>query len=269
MTSFQRIIKYLAMAFAMLLIVSIISGICGAIALLTGMTGGSSAGPMESYQVSGNIESLDMEISAAALKIVSGDRFAVESNHKYLKVRLEEGKLKIDEEKVMFGTSPEGVTVVLTVPEDFVFRDVDIETGAGKVEIDTLSANTLSMELGAGSTQIGCLNAATRGNVSTGAGMLVVRDGKLHNLSMEIGTGRLELTGCLTGKSRLDFGLGEAELTLLGSREEYRIQFEKGIGSGTLDGKEMSGGSVYGSGVNRLDIDGGIGALRIHFRDET
>ena len=37
MTSFQRIIKYLAMAFAMLLIVSIISGICGAIALLTGM----------------------------------------------------------------------------------------------------------------------------------------------------------------------------------------------------------------------------------------
>ena len=67
MTSFQRIIKYLAMAFAMLLIVSIISGICGAIALLTGMKGGSSAGPMESYQVSGNIESLDMEISAAAL----------------------------------------------------------------------------------------------------------------------------------------------------------------------------------------------------------
>ena len=62
---------------------------------------------------------------------------------------------------------------------------------------------------------------------------------------------------------------GEAELTLLGSREEYRIQFEKGIGSGTLDGKEMSGGSVYGGGENRLDIDGGIGALRIHFRDET
>lgn len=267
MTSFQRIVKYLAIAFAVFLIVSIISGICGAIALLTGMTGRSTAGPMSSYQVSGDIESLDMEISAAALKIVSGDRFAVESNHKYLKVRLNEGKLKIDEEKVMFGASPEGVTVVLTVPEGFVFEDVDIETGAGKVEIDTLSANTLSMELGAGSTRIGCLNAATRGNVSTGAGMLVVEDGELNDLSMEIGTGKLELTGRLTGKSRLDFGLGEAELTLLGSREDYQIKFEKGIGSGTLDGNEMSGGSVYGGGKNRLDIDGGIGALRIHFRD--
>ena len=267
MTSFQRIVKYLAVAFAVFLIVSIISGICGAIALLTGLTGKSTAGSMEHYPVSGDIESLDMEISAAQVKIVSGDRFAVESNHKYLKVRLDGGKLKIDEEKVMFGASPEGVTVVLTVPKGFVFEDVDIETGAGKVEIDTLSANTLSMELGAGSTQIGCLNAATKGKISTGAGMLVVRDGKLHNLSMEIGTGRLELTGCLTGKNKLDFGLGEAELTLLGSREDYQIKFEKGIGSGTLDGNEMSGGSVYGGGENRLDIDGGIGALRIRFRD--
>lgn len=44
MTSFQRIVKYLAIAFAVFLIVSIISGICGAIALLTGLTGKSTTG---------------------------------------------------------------------------------------------------------------------------------------------------------------------------------------------------------------------------------
>lgn len=272
MTSLQRIIKYCAVALAIFLIVSIIGGICGAIGMLSGFFGGWAAGKeaigeMRTYAVSGPVESLDMEIGAAALDIVTGDRFSVESNHKYLSVKEENHTLKISEEKIPFGFSSEGVTVVLTVPEGFVFEDASIETGAGKVDIDALCANTLSLDLGAGETVIGTLSSLTRAKINTGAGKLTVRDGQLHDLTLDHGVGKLELTGALTGSCDVDFGVGGADITLLGSREDYQIRLDKGLGDASLDGQAMSDGSTYGGGANRIEIDGGVGSIQIQFKD--
>lgn len=269
MTSLQRVIKYCAVAFAAFLIVAIIGGICTAAGVVIGLLDRDKdiAGPMQTYEISGQIENLDLEIGAAELQIVSGDRFLVESNHKYLTVAEEKGTLKISEKKAFLGTSSKGVTVVLTVPGSFVFEDADIETGAGKVSISALSANTLSLDLGAGKTEIGNLNVLTRGSISTGAGEVIIRGGVLHDLSVDHGVGRLELTGRLVGDCGIDFGVGDAELNLLGSREDYRIKLDKGLGNATLDGEAMTDGSTYGSGDNRIDIDGGVGAIRIRFRE--
>ena len=72
MTPFQRIIKYLAVAFALFLVISIFSGIFGALGLVSGLVGSEPAGETRSYPVTGEIENLDLEISAAALKIIPG-----------------------------------------------------------------------------------------------------------------------------------------------------------------------------------------------------
>lgn len=270
MTSLQRIIKYCAVAFAIFLIVSIIGGIVGAVGVLCGFSGGwisgeTAAGEMRTYAVSGPVENLDLELSAAALDIVTGDRFSLESNHKYLSVKEENHTLKISEEKIPFGFSSEGVTVVLTVPEGFVFEDASIETGAGKVDIDTLCANTLSLDLGAGETVIGTLSSLARAKINTGAGKLTIRDGQLNDLTLNHGVGKLELTGALTGNCDVDLGVGSAELTLLGSREDYQIRLDKGLGDATLDGKTMSDDSTYGGGSNRIQISGGVGSIQIQF----
>lgn len=272
MTSLQRIIKYCAVALALFLVVSIIGSICGAVGILTGLfdghvSGESALGEMRTYAITGQIESLDVDLSAAALEIVTGDRFSVESNHKYLTVKEENRALDISEEKIPFGFSSEGVTVILTVPEGFVFEDASIETGAGTVDIQTLSANTLRLDLGAGKTEIGTLNAQTRAKINTGAGKLTIRDGQMHDLTMDHGVGKLELTGLLTGQCEVDFGVGDTELTLLGSREDYQIKLDKGLGNATLEGEEMNDGSTYGGGENRIEIDGGVGSIQIDFED--
>ena len=129
MTALQRIIKYCAVAFAVFLIVAIISGICGAISMVSFFFDGDAAGEMQTYTVSSDVESLDLEVSGAALEIVTGDSFSVESNHKYLSVKEDNGALRISEEKILFGVSSDGVTVILTVPEGFVFEDAAISAG--------------------------------------------------------------------------------------------------------------------------------------------
>ena len=274
MTSVQRIIKYCAVALAIFLIVSIIGGIVGAVGVLCGFSGGwisgeDAAGEMRTYAISGSVENLDLEIGAAALRIVPGDSFSLESNHKYLSVKEENQTLKISEEELSFHLSYDGVTVVLTVPEGFVFEDASIETGAGKVDIDALSANTLSLDLGAGETVIGTLRALTRAKINTGAGKLTVRGGQLNDLTLDHGVGKLELTGALTGNSDVDLGVGSADITLLGSREDYQIRLDKGLGSATLDGQAMSDGGTYGGGSNRIQISGGVGSIQIMYKDHV
>lgn len=269
MTTLQRIIKYCAVAFGVFLTVSIIGGICGALGMVSVFFDGNVVGETKTYAVDSEIESLDVEISAAALEIVKGDRFSVESNHKYLTVREENGTLSIAEEKTVFGGSSGGVRVVLTVPDGFVFEDASISAGAGKVDIAVLSANTLTLDLGAGATEIGCLNVQTRSKVNSGTGKLTIRDGELHDLSMDIGVGKLELTGKLTGRCTVDYGIGDAELHLLGNKEDYQIELDKGVGGATLDGKNMTDDSVYGVGENRIEIDGGVGSLCIRFEKDA
>ena len=91
MTTLQRVIKYCAIAFAVFLIVSIISGICGAIGMVTGLVDEDVVGDKQTYTISSDIESLEIEVSAANLEIVTGDCFSVESNHKKGEVRENNG----------------------------------------------------------------------------------------------------------------------------------------------------------------------------------
>ena len=270
MTGFQKVIKYCAIAFALFLIISIISGIVGAVGALVYWTKGDAdaVGPMQTYEVSNNVQNLDLEISAAELKIVSGSYFQVESNHNYLTVKEENGTLRISEKKVFTGASVKDVQVVLTVPEGFVFDEASIETGAGKVSINALSAYELSMDLGAGQTTIETLNVLSRGSISTGAGEVIIRGGEMQNLSLDHGVGRLSLQGRLEGVCDVDFGIGEAELKLLGSAEDYKITLDKGLGDATMDGVPMADDGVYGTGPNRIKLNGGIGAIRVRFVEE-
>lgn len=270
MTGFQKVIKYCAIAFALFLIISIISGIVGAVGALVYWTKGDAdaVGSMHSYEVSNQVQNLDLEISAAELKIVSGDHFQVDSNHNYLSVKEENGTLRISEKKVFTGVSGKGVQVVVTVPEGFVFDEASIETGAGKVSINTLSADELTMELGAGQTTIETLNILTRGSLSTGAGEVIIRGGEMRNLTLDHGVGKLRLQGRLEGVCDVDFGIGEAELKLLGSAEDYKITLDKGLGTATLNGTPMVDDSVYGTGPNRINLEGGIGSIRVRFVKE-
>ena len=272
MTSVQKAIKYLAMAFAIFLSVSIIGGIFTALSSVSFIFSKGekdAVGEMQTYQVNGEISSLEIEINAARLEIVQGDQFSVESNHKYISVSSDSGKLRINETRRIASLSSEAAVIKLTVPSGFVFDEADIETGAGKVTIDSLSADILDITLGAGKATVENLVANSRAEIEGGTGLLTVNGGSLNNLNLEMGVGSLTFKSRIEGNSSLDLGVGEAKLILLGNREDYCIGIDKGIGEARLEGESMRDDSVYGAGSNRLSIDGGVGAVNIEFSEET
>lgn len=270
MNSVQKVIKYLALAFAVFLSVSIIgriiTGLTGISYILSGRNS-EAVGEMQVYPIDGEISSLSLSLSGAELKIKTADNFSVESNHNYISVKSENGQLCINETKKLFSVYPKGATVILNIPDDFVFDEATVDTGAGRVEIDALSADILKLSLGAGEAEIGSLTANSRADIDGGAGKLNIDGGRLCNLELDMGVGELTLKSRIEGKSDLDYGVGEANLILLGSKDDYTIELDKGIGEARLAGESMRDDSVYGIGENRIEIDGGIGAIRIEFSE--
>ena len=88
MTELQKVIKYLAIALAVFLIVSIVGGAVSVVRLVAGLFDRDSAtADFISYSVSGEFHSLDIEIGVADLNIREGEAFSVESNLKHLRVK--------------------------------------------------------------------------------------------------------------------------------------------------------------------------------------
>lgn len=266
MTTAQKVIKYLALAFAIFLSVSIISGICGALFTIANLFGANTESEIVNQSIGSDFSSISVNLSAAELEIKMGDDFALQTNHKYLKCEEKDDILKISETRTLFASHPRGMKVILTIPQDKIFDYVDIRAGAGSVTIDELSSNMLNIDLGAGELTAQRLDALYNAEFDGGAGSVTINGGRLNNADIDMGVGELNLTSELSGKSSIDYGVGETNLVLIGEEADYKIELDKGIGEAWLDGRKMSDDSFYGAGKNSIEIDGGIGELSITFK---
>lgn len=268
MTTLQKVIRYLAIAFAIFLAVSIIGGVLGAVGLFGGFFEDNAVlEDAKTYAVSDDITQLDVEIAAADFSIKKADSFSVESNLKNLKVEDKNGKLVIKETRKSFGTYT-NASLILYVPADTNFTKVEIETGAGRFTVEELFAEELQLELGAGEVIISSITASEKAEIDGGAGKITIESGTLHNLDLDMGVGKLNLTALVTGNSSFDLGIGETNISLLGSKDDYTIKAEKGIGNITIDGKSVSNFEGIGDGDNRINVSGGIGSINLEFKEE-
>lgn len=267
MTTLQKIIKYLAIAFAICLIVSIIGGAASVFGFFGGFFSGNAVvEDVKDYSVSSDAKSLKIEIGAADLSIKQADEFRVESNLKNLRVDNNNGVLTIENGKKFSGTY-KGAVLTLYIPANTVFEEVKVSTGAGELTIDSLSAGTVDFDFGAGEVTIGTLIAASAANIDGGAGEITVSNGALRNLDVDMGVGELNLTSALTGNCEFDLGVGESNITVIGNKDDYSLDIEKGIGNITVDGTGVSNIKSSGNGLYSIEVSGGVGAINLKFND--
>lgn len=303
MTTAQKIIKYLAIAFAIFLIIAIISLIMFGVYALSGVLGlkdnskinvsgnmqtvdfGSistnSINSAENVINSGNatnnsgnstnsatsinladITALDIEVKHINLVIKNGDTFRYETNNDNITYRQERNELKIEERSRGLFNDIED-TLVIYIPENFNLSKINIEAGASKVEIENLAANNLDLELGAGEATVSNLNITGHCKLEGGAGRVSIFNGNINNLDLDMGMGEVNINALITGNSDIDAGIGTLNLNLQGSKADYRIRLDKGVGNIRINGENISNGSTYGEGANIIKIDDGIGNINI------
>lgn len=248
--------KYILIALLILSVVALVGCVAGTASVL---------GESKTFKISSGIHSLDIQINAADFTIEQGEDFSVESNLKNLSVSEKDGVLTIVD-KTKHTVSYNGAILKLRIPDDVVFEDATITTGAGKLSAESLSANTMKLKTGAGQVEFGCLEAFDNASVKGGAGEIKVKDGTLNNLSLSLGVGELDMTAKLKGESNLKFGIGESDITLIGDKNDYKFDIENGIGKITIDDESATFFANSGNGENLVKIKGGVGETNIAFQ---
>lgn len=267
MSETQKIIKYLAIAFAIFLIFNIISGIMfGIVSIGNIFSDKTEKNKMtDKIDINDNTLILDVDVVSVNVIIKEGNEFKAETNNKYIDCKQKYNKLYIKERKHNWFSRKNNSDLIVYVPSNYLFDAISIKSGAGKVSIDNLSSQKLYLDLGAGKVNIDNLKVLDNTEIEGGAGEIVISNGKLHNLDLNMGVGKLSLTSEVTGNSEIDAGVGKMDLNLIGNIDQYKIKLDKGIGSATIDGDKMNDDIYYGNGVNIIDIDGGIGSIKIDF----
>ncbi len=266
MSDVQRIIKYCSIAFAIFLIYTILSGLMGGILSIGNIFDNDDtiAEKLDGLDIEGNVSIINIDVASVDITVKTGDKLSAETNNKDIEVREENNKLFITEKKRNWYKN-NNTDLVVYIPENMIFDGIAIESGAGKVNIDKVFTKKLYLELGAGKVNINYLNVEDEATIEGGAGNFILKDGVINDLDLDMGVGKLEIKSKLTGNNKIDAGVGTLDIDLIGSINDYKINVEKGIGSIKVDGNEMKDNSTIGNGFNKIDIDGGVGSMKVNF----
>ncbi|MDD7102688.1 MAG: DUF4097 family beta strand repeat-containing protein [Candidatus Faecenecus gallistercoris] len=263
MTSAQRVIKAIAIGFAIFLIVLIFSSILIGLSMvghIFGLYHDVSKELTVVLETDYAVSNLEIDVSTADLELVLGSRLMVSSTDSNVRAYIENGTLYVEEDGFdWFDTTND--QVIVQVPTEYL-DFVCIDAGAGKVSLSSLKFSKLDLSLGAGNVSLRSVIVTDEVEMDGGAGKVTIEDASFHNFSYDGGVGEFEFTGTLVGFNDLDSGIGTMTLHLNDSEEEYTFILSTGIGSVSLNQKECSSGT-YGTGPTNVQVDGGIGSIAI------
>jgi len=286
MSSFQKVVKYGAITFAIILaigiITSIVSAVVGVFSFVTGSVGfGMKRGYVERYNESqkfDNIKSLDIDIDIGDLELLEGEDFLIEANDisKDFKMDISRsGTLRIRENhrglsflRLKLNSHNDISTRIrVYIPENYKLESTSIDAGAGKVMIEALNTEKFRISAGAGKFD-GYNIVADKASIDGGLGSFTMENVTFNNMDLNCGVGKVFLQGVFRGDNKIDCGVGDLDMEVVGNVDDYDIKIDNGIGLVRLNGERIS--REYRKNNNKfdsLDIDGGVGRIELEFQE--
>lgn len=276
MSTIQKIVKAMAIALAVFIIFSIVSGIISIIFSIAGvnwLVGKVTPEAVKDVETSFDIEevkNLKLESGIENVEIIASNEFKVIGQNvpEAFECKIENGTLIIDSnsKKVNIRINNEAIIKVY-VPEEFVFANASLMLGVGMTNIEELRTETLELKCGAGKVDLYNVEAKENSTIACGVGEFNIENSKLSNLNFTAGIGECSVDAELVGECSIETGIGETNVKLVNFEENLgKISTEKGIGQLNVNGKECSNKQVFGSGEeNRIYVKGGIGEINIEY----
>ena len=194
---------------------------------------------------------LDIELKYDDLILEEGDSFCVrvyDDSGKNVTVKESSDTLKVRSTKKL----SKNRKVCISYPEDVKLQELEIEMGAGTVYLNRdIETEKLSVEMGAGEFE--SKNPVTA-----------------READLEIGTGSMTFADLSARKTDGECGLGELDLTLTGTQEDYNYDLECGVGNLDVGSDSYSGlgreKSISNTGADRkVDLECGMGNVSVNF----
>lgn len=179
-----------------------------------------------------SFENIDIEFGNGVLKIVYAEQneLTVQHNANLYECRTKAGTFYIKAKKGI-GVHNRDAEIIVTLPKEKVLNEVDLEIGAGKVEIENLVAQSFEIEVGAGEAN---------------------------------------LIGIDVKEFDAKVGAGKVYAQLVGAQTDYSYEAEYGIGTLMVGNTSLSGLGGEREDTNprakrHMDLECGVGEMKIAF----
>lgn len=221
------------------------------------------------------ITALDVDFDYGELIIKSGDEFRVVGNDvvENTKSYVKDGTLKI-EQTVYNGWTNWGSAnlnnkqkLEITVPEDVYLDFFRLSTGMSETDIDGIMTRNAKFTFGAGNTNMNNVTA-DKVIIDGGVGDTRFTNVKFNDIDADLGVGNMWIKGEITGDCDIDTGVGNFDMEIIGNSDDYFFDVDSGVGGVNINGSRVSG--IYGrrNSDNKIEIDAGVGEVRVSFTDK-
>lgn len=236
----QKIIKYFALAFGILLSINIILWIIsGSITMLKIITSYSNINISEknnnseivSYENLDEADELKINLENANLTIKVGEKVKVEvqNNDSTFSCKIENNILKIENDaKWNLYKDNEILEVIIYVPENKEFSNVNIKKGIGINNIKYLIAKEVSLDLGIGDTKINELNTKKL-TIKGGVGKISIIKSNFDEFNLGSGVGKVNIEKIEFNEMNINSGIGQIDISLNKQQDEYSIETKSGL----------------------------------------
>lgn len=158
--------------------------------------------------------------------------------------------------------------VTLYVPENYHYREAEIELGAGELEFESLNADKVSLGVGAGQITANGLKADSL-EMKIGMGQIDMKDVNVKELKVEIGMGSLMVEGAIEGNVDANCSMGNMDLKITGSQQDFNYKLDGAMGNIDLGSESYSGLGVskrIDNGAQKnMEIECAAGNITINF----
>lgn len=205
------------------------------------------SGDVEKFSVGSDIQEMDIEVGGCVFEIETSqdDSYYLEAeNTNKFQGYVKNGVLHIKgTTKAVTVTGNNDCTITLYVPADWEenkLHKVDMELGAGVMELESLIADQILLEVGAGQINVAGVQAGTL-DISVGMGEILVNNMQVDNLLGEVGMGHLYLAGAVHNKADVECSMGSLEMVVEGAQADFNYDVECGMGNVYLGSNSFSG----------------------------
>ena len=160
--------------------------------------------------------------------------------------------------------------LTLYVPETCFLETVELELGAGSMQIENLCAENVHISVEAGKLTVDAMESKDM-TVSLGAGAVSLNKVNIQNAELSVGAGTMSLNGRIHGDIEADCAMGNLQMELDDNVKSFNYELQCMAGNILLNGEKHSGineGMLIDHAASKdMKLNCAIGNMKIEFEE--
>lgn len=216
-----------------------------------------------------NVQSIDINLQKLELEIRQGEQVKVEYAVTLdgLKIEQSEDILNIADEEVIMNEDSDSQKVIIYLPEERKFNDINLIAKDRNISIETLNAINIKLDLDGNYCTINNILSDTV-ELKNQGGRIIINDGKAKNITIQSENGKDKLNLKITEVATINLNSTSTEINLIGAEEDYQVNTStKNSSMYVKMGRMDNGEQTIGSGNVKVNINAQNAALYVNYKN--